>query len=101
LLARALARKPELLILDEPTVALDPGSRDNFYSIMQKLNKEKGMTILLVSHDIGSIGEYTSKLMYLDGKIIFYGNYDEFCVSTNMTDYFGKTSQHLICHRHG
>lgn len=99
LLARALVHKPKILILDEPTVALDPHSREAFYSTVQKLNQEEGVTVLLVSHDVGTVGEYASKLLYLDRKLIFYGTLEEFCKSPKMTDYFGA-GQHLICHRH-
>ncbi|MCM8823305.1 MAG: metal ABC transporter ATP-binding protein [Candidatus Omnitrophica bacterium] len=99
LLARALVHHPEILILDEPTVALDPKIREVFYSTINKINKEKSVTVILVSHDIASIGNYTSKLLYLDRKLIFYGTFEEFCKSTEMGDYFGN-SQHFICHRH-
>jgi len=99
LLARALVHHPRLLILDEPTVALDPQSREAFYSTVQKLNKENGVTVLLVSHDVGSVGKYASKLLYLDGQIIFYGTFEDFCKSPKMSGYFGA-SQHIICHRH-
>lgn len=99
LLARALVHHPQLLILDEPTVALDPQSRESFYATVKKLNKEKGVTVLLVSHDVGSVGHYASKLLYLDREIIFYGTFEEFCKSPKMSDYFGA-GQHLICHRH-
>ena len=100
LLARALVNEPKLLLLDEPTVALDPQTRENFYVLLQKLNKDKKITILLVSHDTGTVGKYASKLLYLDKKVIFYGGFDEFCSSSSMTDYFGLSSQHLMCHRH-
>ena len=99
LLARALVHHPQLLILDEPTVALDPQSRESFYATVKKLNKENGVTVLLVSHDVGSVGQYASKLLYLDREIIFYGTFVEFCKSPKMSDYFGS-GQHLICHRH-
>lgn len=100
LLARALVHKPQILILDEPTIALDPQSRENFYSILQEFNRQDKLTVILISHDIGSIGKYASKLLYLDRRIIFYGNFEEFCHSKIMSDYFGDASQHLICHRH-
>lgn len=99
LLARALVHRPQLLILDEPTVALDPQSRETFYSTIAKLNKENKVTVLLVSHDVSSVGKYTSKLLYLDRQVIFYGTLGQFCASPEMTDYFGA-GQHLICHRH-
>ncbi|MEW6116522.1 MAG: metal ABC transporter ATP-binding protein [Nitrospirota bacterium] len=100
LIARALVNEPELLILDEPTTALDPETRENFFSLMHHLNKSKGITIILVTHDIGNIGRYASKMLYLDKRIIFYGGFDEFCLSETMARFFGVSSQHLICHRH-
>lgn len=99
LLARALVHHPQLLILDEPTVALDPQAREAFYATVQRLNKENGVTVLLVSHDVGSVGKYASKLLYLDRQVIFYGTFEEFCKSPKVSDYFGA-GQHMICHRH-
>ncbi len=100
LLARALIREPELLILDEPTVAIDPEIRERFFGIIMDLNRKKGVTVLLVTHDTSSIGLYATKLLYLEGSIVFYGGFDDFCLSREMTDVFGAFSQHLICHRH-
>lgn len=100
LIARALVNEPELLILDEPASALDPETRGNFFSLLQDLNEKRGVTIIMVTHDIGGIGEYASKLLYLDKKIIFFGGFDEFCRSENMAQFFGSASQHIICHEH-
>jgi zinc transport system ATP-binding protein len=99
-LARALASDPELLIMDEPSTALDPVSRESFYDIIKKLNKEKGITCVLITHDTAQIGRYADKLLYLDKKVIFYGRFGDFCQSPEMTSYFGEFSQHLICHQH-
>jgi len=100
LVARAIVNKPELLILDEPTTALDPEAREKFFQVLHDLNLRKNVTVILVTHDIASIGKYASKLLYLDKKIVFYGSFEDFCVSENMTHYFGEFAQHLICHRH-
>ncbi len=100
LLARALVNQPELLILDEPTTALDPEARESFFQTITELNRTRFMTIILITHDIASIGKYASKLMYLDKQIIFYGSFEDFCRSEKMTNYFGEFTQHLICHRH-
>lgn len=99
-IARALVSSPELLILDEPTTALDPETRENFFSLLHHLNHDHQVSIVLVTHDIGSIGVFASKLLYLDKKIIFFGNFDEFCKSNHMTRIFGPSSQHIICHKH-
>ncbi|MEW6570888.1 MAG: metal ABC transporter ATP-binding protein [Nitrospirota bacterium] len=100
LVARAVVNKPELLILDEPTTALDPEAREIFFQTVGELNRIKRVTVVLVTHDIANIGKYASKLMYLDKKLVFYGSFEEFCISQSMTDYFGEFTQHLICHRH-
>jgi len=100
LLARAMVGEPHLLILDEPTSALDPKIREEFYTLLGELNEKDGMTILLVSHDMGSIGKYTKKMLYLDRRLVFYGSYEEFCKSSEMTQYFGHMSQHQFCWRH-
>lgn len=100
LVARAIVNEPDLLILDEPTTALDPETREKFFHTLQELNKSKNATIILVTHDIGSIGKYASKLLYLDKSIIFYGSFEDFCSSKDMGSYFGEFAQHLICHRH-
>ncbi len=100
LISRALVNEPELLILDEPSTALDPETRENFYSLLHHLNLNMKTAIILVTHDIGIIGRYATKLLYLDKSIVFYGSFDDFCMSHDMTMYFGPFSQHLICHRH-
>jgi len=100
LLARALVNEPDILILDEPTTALDPETRESFYSTLQDLNTNKGTTVLLITHDSATVGLYASKLLYLDKKLIFYGSFSEFCHSAHMTEVFGPQNQHLICHRH-
>lgn len=100
LLARALVNRPELLILDEPTAALDPETRDRFYALLAEGNKKQGVTVLLVTHDSATIGNWASKLLYLDKKLIFYGTFREFCLSNEMTGHFGGASQHQICQLH-
>jgi zinc transport system ATP-binding protein len=100
LVARAVVNKPELLILDEPTTALDPEAREHFFQVLYELNRRQNVTVILVTHDIASIGKYASKLLYLDKKVVFYGSFEDFCLSENMTHYFGEFTQHLICHRH-
>ena len=100
MLARALVNNPELLIMDEPTAALDPDIRDRFYELVARMNRDKGTTVLLVTHDTGTIGQYASRMLYLDKKVLFFGSFDEFCHSLEMSAFFGEHSQHLICHRH-
>lgn len=100
LMARALVHEPKIVILDEPTAALDPQSRGAFYALIKKMNREQKITVLLISHDIASLGKEASKLLYLDRRLVFYGGFEDFCRSPEMTAYFGALSQHLMCGRH-
>ena len=99
-LARALVADPELLIMDEPITALDPETRGQFFKLIEKMNKEKGVTIIMITHDTSQAGEYAGKLLYLDKQVIFYGAFSDFCHSSEMEKYFGHFAQHLICHQH-
>lgn len=100
LLARCLVANPEILIFDEPSTALDPEARASFFNLIEKWNKEKGLTIILITHDTGYIGRYANKLMYLDRQLIYFGSFSDFCRSEKMNFYFGDYGHHLICHQH-
>ncbi|NDC82383.1 metal ABC transporter ATP-binding protein [bacterium] len=100
LLARALVKRPQLLILDEPTSALDPTIRDLFYGLLNELNGTENLTILLVTHDMASIRHHAKKVMVLDRRLVFFGTYPEFCGSDDVTHYLGLDLQHTVCGRH-
>jgi len=100
LLARALVSKPKLLILDEPSAALDAGSRESFFDLLGTLNRTHGTTILLITHDTGEVGKYISKFMYVDKKLVFFGTKEEFCHSPEVAKQLGPFAQHTIDHLH-
>jgi zinc transport system ATP-binding protein len=100
LLARSLVSHPKLLIFDEPSTALDPDSRELFFQLIQELNKKNGIAIILITHDIGYIGRYAGKLLYLDKKMVYSGRFSDFCKSEKMRAFFGEHYQHIICHQH-
>lgn len=77
-LARALVQEPRLLIFDEPSTALDPRSRDDFFRLLEKLNREKRITILFITHDTVYIEKYANKILYLDQSVIYFGETREF-----------------------
>ncbi len=78
-LARALAREPEVLMLDEPFVHLDQGLRLEVMHYLKRLNEIRNTTILLVSHDGFELMGFAEKIIYLsdEGKIAHAGNPDE------------------------
>lgn len=78
LLARALCATKNLLLLDEPVAGLDPVVSCDMYRIIKKLNKENGVTIIMVSHDIETALENADKILHMDKEILFYGTVDEY-----------------------
>lgn len=73
-IAGVLAMKPEVLILDEPTAGLDPQGRDEILEELARLNKEKNMTIILVSHSMEDVANYVDRLIVMDeGQVAFDG----------------------------
>ncbi len=100
LLARAIVSHPQLLILDEPSTALDAQSREMFFELLGELNKKHGVTILLITHDTGEVGKHISKFMYVDKTVIFFGTKKEFCHSEAVTKHLGPFAQHTIDHLH-
>ncbi len=78
LLARALASNPGLLALDEPLTGLDPAASLEFYSMLRKINKEQGITILMTSHDIHSAMSQSDKILHLSHKLEFFGTPEEY-----------------------
>ncbi len=74
ILARALAQEPRLLILDEPTAHLDLRYQAEVAGLLRRLNRERGMTILIVSHDLNLAAELSDRLLLLaEGRIARVG----------------------------
>lgn len=73
-IAGVLAMDPKVLILDEPTAGLDPRGRDEILGQIKKLHKERGITIVLVTHSMEDVAEYAERIIVVnDGKIPFDG----------------------------
>lgn len=73
-IAGVLAMKPDTLILDEPTAGLDPKGRNELFDQLQKMHKELGLTIVLISHSMEDVARYAEKLIVLyKGRIAYEG----------------------------
>jgi zinc transport system ATP-binding protein len=66
--------------------------------MLDELN-DLGITIVLVTHDIGILTKHVNKVACLNQSLIFHGNHDDFC-SSSMVQEFLRGEHHLICHRH-
>lgn len=100
-IARALVSDPELLILDEPTVGVDAQNVQNFYQLLEKLNKEHGITLLLVTHDIGTITDKVTHVACLNKFLHFHGeskDFETFC-EHDVSMFYGHDI-HMLTHHH-
>ena len=70
-IAGVLAMKPDVLILDEPTAGLDPKGRDDILSLISKLHKEMGITIILVSHSMEDVADYVDRIIVMNKGRVF------------------------------
>ena len=74
MLARALIRKPELLILDEPCSGLDVNITKEFYEILNKLNKQSDLTIIMATHDLDEVENESARVICMATTVKFDGN---------------------------
>ena len=72
LFAQALLNDPKILILDEPTAGLDPKGRDDILDCVKKLQKETGITVILVSHSMEDVAKYVDRIMVMDDGVLKY-----------------------------
>ena len=71
-IAGVLAMEPEVLILDEPTAGLDPSGRDEILDLVEKLHKERNLTVILVSHSMEDVARYVERLIVMNhGTVAF------------------------------
>lgn len=79
-IARALIAEPKLLILDEPTVGIDHENVQSFYDMLAKLNEERQITMILVTHDVDTVSDRISHVACLNQTIHFHGYKNDFDV---------------------
>lgn len=97
LLARSLCAAKELLVLDEPVTGLDPAVTDEMYSLIKKLNKESGLSIIMVSHDVNRAVHSASHILHLDKNQLFFGTSEEY----QKTNLYERMSHVEICNSCG
>jgi zinc transport system ATP-binding protein len=104
IIAKALVKQPDLLILDEPTTGIDSVAQNKFYDLLTRLNKDRDITIVWSSHDMNAVEKLASKVACIDRKLFFHGesedffgneermkSYVEFAMQSHMNLHFGKS----------
>ncbi len=77
LLARALCATDKLLLMDEPISGLDPKASSDFYALIDELNREDGLTVITISHDLTAALKYATHILHV-GKMVFFGTKEEY-----------------------
>jgi ABC-type Mn2+/Zn2+ transport system ATPase subunit len=89
LLARALARRPNVLVLDEPETGLDPAAEERLLTLLERINRERGVTMLYVSHDLENVRRHASHVALFRDGTIHAGPVDEVLTHANLERTYG------------
>ena len=89
LLARALIRRPSWLILDEPTSGLDLTASETFLQLLARINRERDMTVIVVTHDLVSAMQYAGHAVLFDGGTVRSGDASDVMTREHLESAFG------------
>lgn len=81
LLARALCATKKMLLLDEPVTGLDPMAANSMYEMISDINKNNGITVIMVSHDICTAVKYATHILHISNEPLFFGTKDNYLLS--------------------
>jgi len=98
-IARTLISNPEIIFMDEPLVGVDIDSQERFFSLMEKLNKNLGITLIMVSHDLGVIREHTNRVACIGEQRVFVHSSKDFNEEDYIKSVYGGKAT-LLHHRH-
>jgi len=77
-IARALVTDPEVLILDEPTVGVDMQSEERFYELLETLHRDRALSMILVSHDLGVVSQKMDTVACINHELFYHGAAEKF-----------------------
>jgi len=99
LIARALVSDPELLLLDEPTASIDVEAQSSFYTLLRSFNRERGVTLVIISHDIGVVAQEVSRVACLNRRLLSCGRPSDVLTQEALSTLYGS-SVRLVPHTH-
>jgi zinc transport system ATP-binding protein len=100
LLARALLRRPDVLVLDEPAQGVDVGGQRELYCLIRRLRDRRGCAVLLVSHDLHLVMAATDRVLCLNGHVCCRGKPDAVSVDPEYQRLFGPAETEFAVYTH-
>ncbi len=91
LIAWALLDNPSVLLFDEPTVGVDVGGEESVFSMLSELKKKRNITMLLITHDVHLVREYTDKLLGLNKCLTYFGDSQQIVEPSLQQKIYGET----------
>lgn len=100
LIAWALAGNPNVLLFDEPTAGIDVGGEETIYSLLQRIQVERNLAIILVTHELTTVYQQADNVLCLNKKLICHGPPQTILTPKNLQKVFGEKTQYFQ-HHHG
>ena len=97
LIAWAILKHPNVLLFDEPTAGIDVAGEENIYNLLHKLQDERGMTVLIISHDLNIVYRYADKVLCLNKENLCFGKPEKALTSEQIKRLYGES----VFHHHG
>jgi ABC-type Mn2+/Zn2+ transport system ATPase subunit len=88
LIARALATKPDILVLDEPTAGVDVAATNSLLEFISQIHKERNLTVLLVTHDLPLVRKHAQQIIWLHNGAVLTGTVAELFTPERMAAIF-------------
>jgi zinc transport system ATP-binding protein len=92
LIGWAMVDHPEVMLFDEPTAGIDVGFEETVYQLLQRLQKERGTTILLISHELNIVYRYADQVLCLNREMLCHGKPREVLHPQDLARLFGESS---------
>ncbi len=97
MVARALAQEAPVLLLDEPTTALDVGHQQEVLELVDRLRRDNDLTVVSTMHDLTLAGQYADRLLLLDhGEVVVSGSPEAVLTQENLARFYGARVRVLL-----
>ncbi|MBI5664284.1 MAG: metal ABC transporter ATP-binding protein [Nitrospirae bacterium] len=102
MIAKAIVNDPKILFLDEPASGVDIEGQERFHDLVKRLNKEKGLTVIIISHDLNVVYRYADDVLCMNRKLICTGRPEETLTDEVIKSMYGEMMGAYIhsCHEH-